>query len=74
MNVNTSLNKWILSCGRNLLLAAFLASPIVAAAALASLDVGGVTRVSPTTMGALESTGAVGAPIPAPTGLAVQRM
>lgn len=74
MLIDTRVFRWI----RNtLLVAALLASP-VAVAAIASYDLAGVVRSAPSAIGAMESVSNVGSTppgaIPAPTGLAVQRI
>jgi len=58
---------------RLLLLAALQAAPVAAVAGLASYDLLGAPRSSPTTMGALEVDTAV-AQLPTPTGLTIQRV
>lgn len=73
--VDTSVFRY----ARYLLIAAtLLISPIAAAAVLASYDLGGAARTSPTTMGALESVSNVGGDVPealpTPVGLSVQRI
>lgn len=70
--VDTSVFRY----ARYLLIAAtLLISPIAAAAVLASYDLGGAARTSPTTMGALESASNVGVEaLPTPVGLSVQRI
>ncbi len=73
--MDTSIYMWTLKGTRHLLVLAALLSPITAVAALATNDIAGTARTGPTTIGAMESIGAVGtAALPAPTGLAVQRI
>lgn len=72
------IDTWVFRCVRNaLLIVALLTSP-VAVAALASYDIAGVVRSAPSAMGAMESVSDVGGTvpgaIPAPTGLAVQKI
>lgn len=59
---------------RLLLLAALQTAPIAAIAGLASYDLLGAPRSSPTTMGALEVDTAVASQLPTPTGLTIQRV
>lgn len=73
--MHAHVNPNTLYYARRLLLIATLqaAAPIAGAGTLVTQDILGAARTTPATMGALENDTSLAA-IPAPTGLAVQRM